>query len=150
MLKGMKTRAEMGQELIALASRPMDGAAENLTLASRSIALLKQGASLEERDGNGMTALMWASRHYRRKIFNAIIEKNPDPLVTDNNGLTALDHARQKKQKPAIPVLEKATEAASRKVWGNALSHAFATKGKVKAKKPASFRKARGTAAPTA
>lgn len=149
MLKGMKTREEMGQELIGLVSRPLDGAMGNMTLADRSIALLEQGASLEERDEKGMTALMWAARHYRRNIFSAVMAKEPDLLATDNDGMTALDHARKKKKKPAIAALEKPTEAAKKKLWGEALGREFATKSKVKAKKPASFRKARGAAAPT-
>lgn len=149
MLKGMKTREKMGQELIALVSRPLDGASANKTLADEVQALLDAGASLEERDDKSMTALMWAARHYRKKIFNAVMAKEPDLLATDNDGMTALDHAIKKKKKPAIAALEKPTEAAKKKLWGDALGREFSTKSKVKAKKPASFRKARGAAAPT-
>lgn len=142
----MKTREELGQELIALVSKPLDGAQGNMTLAERSLALLEQGAALEARDAEGMTPLMWAARHYRRKIFNAVMEHNPDLLAVDNAGMTALDHAKKKKQKLAIPVLEKAFAKAA---WDEELGHSFATKSAVKTKKPASFRKARAAPART-
>jgi hypothetical protein len=54
---------------------------------------------------------MWASIHCRAKVLDEIIPRTQNPLVTDIQGKTALDYARQYKQKPAIERLEVAEKA---------------------------------------
>lgn len=119
-----------------LVRTPLNGQSGNFLLADRVAGLLKAGASVEERDAEGMTALMWAARNYRRKIFDAVLKRGADPFAEDKNGMTALAHAKKHKKKPAIPALEKA-------MWEHEVTH-LATRKPLPAGKKPSFTRYRG------
>jgi len=106
------TTATLSAELLEILQRKRDGNSDNLGLNERAIELIQQGASLTATDDtHKRTALMWASIHCRAKVLDEILPRTKNPLVTDADGKTALDHAREHKHKPAIERLEKAESA---------------------------------------
>lgn len=134
------TAQSLGMELLELVQRKRDGASDNRNINEDAIALIKKRASLTVTDSqHGRNALMWASALCRHKIISAILEKNPDILAQDNDGKTALDLARQFKQKPAIELLEKAETQRRTLVLEEAKD--VATKRETKVFKPLSFKK---------
>jgi len=100
--------AEYGQLLLKELATPRDGRNGNLLLAERVAKLLKDGADIHARDAEGRTPLMWAAFHCRVILLNHLIAMGADLHARDNGGNSALDLARQKKQKPAIKSLEAA------------------------------------------
>lgn len=97
----------LGLELLELVQRKKDGASANRNINEDAIDLIERGAALGVKDlQHGRDVLMWASINFRQKILHAILDRNPDILAQDNDGKTALDLARQFKQKPAIELLE--------------------------------------------
>lgn len=103
------TTAADAAELLMLLQRKCDGSSQNLGLYERAIELIKNGASLSVTDAeHGRTPLMWASFHCRAKVLDEILPRTDNPMVTDKEGKTALDHARKRKHQPAIERLEKA------------------------------------------
>ncbi|MBI1215109.1 MAG: hypothetical protein GC185_04730 [Alphaproteobacteria bacterium] len=103
----------LGRELLKELGTPRNGASGNAGLEARVMALLEQGAPLDARDGEGMTPLMWASYHCRHRLVTELVARGAKLHDRDNAGKTALDHARAKKQKPAIKIL---TEAAKKQL----------------------------------
>lgn len=105
------TPQTLGQELIDLVSRPMDGNSANLNISTRSKELIDQGADLTQRDAtHGRTALIWTAIYFRTFILRGIIDKGADLDAKDNAGKTAIDHATELKIKPAIEILQKAKD----------------------------------------
>ncbi|TAL28297.1 MAG: ankyrin repeat domain-containing protein [Alphaproteobacteria bacterium] len=102
------TPQELGAMLIKLIKTPKDGASGNITLVERCRELLDDGADLETRDGKGMTPLIWASANFRAKILQLLIDHGADAYAVDNDGLSAIDHAQRRKQKPALLMLKTA------------------------------------------
>jgi ankyrin repeat protein len=101
----MAIRPELDRDLLKAVSAPLNGASGNFLLKDRVEGLLKEGADVEARDGEGMTPLMWAARNYRTKIFQSLLDAGADIFAEDNEGRTALDHARKAKRKPAVQLL---------------------------------------------
>ncbi|MEZ0223565.1 MAG: ankyrin repeat domain-containing protein [Alphaproteobacteria bacterium] len=102
------TPQELGSMLIALIKTRKDGASGNITLFERCKELLDDGADLETRDKKGMTPLMWAGANFRVKILQLLIDRGANAHAQDEDGLSALDHAQRKKQKPAVLMLKTA------------------------------------------
>jgi ankyrin repeat protein len=102
------TPQELGAMLIQLIRTPRDGASGNITLVERCRELLDDGADLETRDAKGMTPLIWASANFRAKILQLLIDRGADAYAVDKDGLSAIDHAQRKKQKPAVLMLKTA------------------------------------------
>ena len=100
-----KSATELGHELAALIRTKRDGAAGNINLAPRCLALMEAGADLNVRDDAGMTPLMHAAANYRSKIFNALVQRQPDVFAQDDAARNALDHAKLKKQRLAMAAL---------------------------------------------
>lgn len=101
----------LGQELLDLVSRPMDGNSANLNISTRSKELIDKGADLTQRDAtHGRTALIWTAIYFRTFIMRGIIDKGADLDAQDNDGKTAIDHATALKIKPAIEILQKAKD----------------------------------------
>lgn len=126
---------EMGQELIRLIRTKRDGASANVDLAARCIALIEAGADLAARDEAGMTPLMHAAANYRRRIFDALMQRQPEPLAVDHNHLNAFDHAKLKKQRPAMQALLPVMQAQLRHGF-----HDVALKKALRPAKPVRFR----------
>jgi hypothetical protein len=55
--------------------------------------LLTLGASLEGKDGEGMTPLLWTLYKNRPALFSMLLKKGADVNATDNEGKDALLHA---------------------------------------------------------
>lgn len=102
------TPQELGSMLIALIKTRRDGASGNITLLERCKELIDDGADLETRDDRGMTPLLWASANFRAKILQMLIDHGADAYAVDKNGLSAIDHAQRRKQKPAVLMLKTA------------------------------------------
>lgn len=102
------TPQELGNMLIALIKTRKDGASGNITLVERCRELLDDGADIETRDAKGMTPLMWASANFRAKILQLLVDRGANAHAQDSDGLSALDHAQKKKQKPAVLMLKTA------------------------------------------
>lgn len=102
------TPQELGLLLITLIKTPKNGASGNSTLPDRCRELLDSGADIETRDEKGMTPLLWAASNFRAKILQLLIDHGANAHARDNAGLSALDHAQKKKQKPALLMLQTA------------------------------------------
>ncbi|MBC7919272.1 MAG: ankyrin repeat domain-containing protein [Rhodoferax sp.] len=59
------------------------------------VALLNEGASLQARDAQGRTALIWAAIGGHSTLVKRLLELGADRAAADRDGLTALQHARQ-------------------------------------------------------
>jgi hypothetical protein len=55
--------------------------------------LLRQGADLQMRDGNGLTPLMWAARKGHLVLAEMLLDSGADPNACDSYGRTALHYA---------------------------------------------------------
>ena len=102
------TPQELGMMLMALIKTKRDGAGGNITLVDRCRELIDDGADLETRDDKGMTPLLWAASNFRPKILQLLIDRGADAYAQDKAGLSALDHARRKKHKPALLMIQTA------------------------------------------
>lgn len=60
---------------------------------SKLQALLAQGVFVNTRDSKGRTALLLAIQHRHADIVNALLEKDADPTLPDNKGITPLKAA---------------------------------------------------------
>ncbi len=69
--------------------------------------LLAQKIDVNLRDGNGLTALMWAARNGHAEVVNSLLDASADADLRDcaSNGWTALIHAIHKNQNQAARVL---------------------------------------------
>eukprot|EP00445_Apocalathium_hangoei_P064748 CAMPEP_0204111258 /NCGR_PEP_ID=MMETSP0361-20130328/2345_1 /ASSEMBLY_ACC=CAM_ASM_000343 /TAXON_ID=268821 /ORGANISM="Scrippsiella Hangoei, Strain SHTV-5" /LENGTH=454 /DNA_ID=CAMNT_0051061261 /DNA_START=108 /DNA_END=1469 /DNA_ORIENTATION=- len=79
-------------------SRDMDGFTPFLACAQHNGApllewLYLQGASVEERDGNGRTALMWACYKGHRRTVQWLLSRSACVAARDDDGMTALHWA---------------------------------------------------------
>lgn len=110
-------RKALGQELIDLARRPMDGASQNLNINQRAQELLDKGADVSVTDAEqGRTALIWAAHSGRLRILEAIIKREPNLNARGKDGLSAMDVAVRNKNKQVIDMLKKAQDAARAKL----------------------------------
>jgi len=57
--------------------------------------LVGDGAGINVRDSEGMTALMWASEGGRTQVVQFLLEHGADVNATDDDNWTALLHAAQ-------------------------------------------------------
>ena len=133
-------------ELLEILQRKRDGSSENRGLNERAIELIQQGASLSATDKEHQrTPLMWASINCRAKVLDEIIPRTHNPLVTDKQGKTALDYAREYKHKPAIERLEDAEKTYRQRLLAEAQD--VTTKRATKILKTLTFKKpaAQGT-----
>jgi ankyrin repeat protein len=70
--------------------------------------LLQQGAKVvNEKDSNGLTALMWAARSGHTEVMKSLVDAGADMNLRDcaSNGWTALIHAVHKNQNKAVLLL---------------------------------------------
>ncbi len=58
--------------------------------------LVAQGAGLDARDGDGLTALAWATLAGRGGVAQALLAAGADPNVSDTGGYTPLMHAAKR------------------------------------------------------
>jgi len=137
----LQSSQTLGQELLALTMRKRDGASENRDLIERAIEMVDHNADLTVTDNEQeRNALMWASYFCRARIVEAILKKAPESILQqDKDGKTALDLAREKKQKPAIALLEKASADYKQKILEEAED--IATKRDTVVRKPLRFKK---------
>ena len=63
----------------------------NLTTA---LILINQCSTLDIKNQEGMTPLMYAIEHKNFKLTKTLIKMRADPRITDNNGFNSFDHAR--------------------------------------------------------
>lgn len=133
---------ERGLQLLELTMRKQNGDSANRDVNERAIELIAAGASLSVTDGeHKRTPLMWATVYCRHRIISAILAKDPDIVLRhrDKDNKTPLALAREKKQKPAIELLEKAEAAYRTKILEEAKD--VATKRTTVIRKPLSFKK---------
>ncbi|HCS22735.1 MAG TPA: hypothetical protein DIW20_03210 [Rhodospirillaceae bacterium] len=112
-------RKALGQELIDLARRPMDGASQNLNINQRAQELLDKGADITVTDAeHGRTALIWAVQSGRLRIVEAILKHEPNLNARGNDGQSAMDIALKNpnKNKQIVDLLRKAQDAARAKL----------------------------------
>ena len=102
------TPQELGMMLITLIRTKLDGANGNVTLVDRCRELIDDGADLETRDDKGMTPFLWAAANFRPKILQLLIDRGADAYAQDNAGLSAIEHAKRKKHKSALLMIQTA------------------------------------------
>lgn len=67
--------------------------------------LLEQGADINEVDGNGATALIYAVLNDQEGVARLLLERGADPLISTMKGRTALDVAEERDNEQMVSLL---------------------------------------------
>lgn len=67
--------------------------------------LIKAGADVNSRDGDGITALMYAAWQGHDQVIKVLLSHAADPNIQDDFGWTALMHAARYNQMDVLPLL---------------------------------------------
>ncbi|KAF1048699.1 ankyrin repeat domain-containing protein [Xylophilus sp.] len=77
--------------------------------------LLENYAFIDAQSPNGTTPLMMAATYGSEGAVRLLIEEGADPLIRNQQGLTALDFARRSDRRDVIEAIDRATRDAARK-----------------------------------
>ena len=83
-------------------STPLKSAAGQNTDPNVITALIKAGAEVDVRDGEGTTPLMWAASNSSPEVITALIEANANVNAQDNEGRTPLIWAVKHNADPKV------------------------------------------------
>lgn len=81
---------------------------DRLNAASRKacLHLLKFGADIDATDGDGLDALMHASKAHNDGVIKLLLQKKADPLRASNNGWTCLEWSLDRDQNPSQKMID--------------------------------------------
>ncbi len=86
--------------------RPVLSIAAMFAEAEIAQLLLDYGAKVDETDGPGQTALMFAAESGYKEVVEILLAAGADPTIEDRNGETALDKAINKNHIEVLKLLE--------------------------------------------
>ena len=102
--KGYENRTPLIGRSVGPSDSPLSYAAYSNQIELIKMLLVKK-AALNEKGGWGWTPIMRAAMMGHHEIVRLLLAAGADPRIKDDEGLTAFDHARKKKQEKVIEIL---------------------------------------------